>query len=344
MFGFLSRFWRTSVIGTFVAGLFFLLPVVLTIFIIIWIVRWIKDALGPGTFLGEVLTQGGKVILGREYEYIAYALGILIALVGIWILGLFIRSQARRSMEGAFDSFMTSVPLFRSVYKPVARIVRMASSEHTADELAAMSVVMCDLGGAGGENLPAGAGVMKSLALLTSPESYIFAGQRRKLVYFPTSPVPMTGYLLFLPEDAVTAVPGMQVAQLMKVYISLGALAPENIPGRFVERVEVLETLKDEMLAGEGGETGGEAEKTAKTESATAPKAANVAPPPAGDASPEPPAPALRAAAPQIKAQNAVPATGQPPAPGPTPAPKRQAAPLKVAIKPAGEDNSDPKG
>ncbi|MCF6198339.1 MAG: DUF502 domain-containing protein [Hyphomicrobiaceae bacterium] len=234
MFGFLSRFWRTSVVGTFLAGSFFLLPVVLTIFIIIWLVRWIKDALGPGTFFGELILQSGKVLVGRDYEYIAFALGLLIAVIGIWILGLFVRTQARKGLESAFDATMDRVPFFRTIYKPVARIVRFASGDPNAEELAGMSVVRCRLGGLDG---------VDTLALLASSQTYTLDGERRKLVYFPTSPIPMSGYLLFMPEKNITPVTGMQVDQLMKIYVSLGALAPENMPAEFIAAPQSIKDL-----------------------------------------------------------------------------------------------------
>lgn len=243
MFGFLSRFWRTSVVGTFLAGLFFLLPVVLTIFIIIWLVQWIKDALGPSTFFGELILRSGKVLVGHESDYIAFALGLLVAVVGIWTLGLFVRSQARKGLENAFDAAMDRVPFFRSIYKPVARLVRFASGEQNQDELVGMSVVRCRLGSLGG---------VDTLALLTSPETYELDGEKRKLVYFPTSPIPMSGYLLFMPEENITLVPGMQVEHLMKIYISLGALAPENMPAEFVSKTQkiedVVEIVSDKKL------------------------------------------------------------------------------------------------
>jgi uncharacterized membrane protein len=244
MLRFLSRFWRTSVVGTFVAGLFFLLPIVVTIFIVVWLVDWLKAALGPGTFLGELITQSGKVLIGREYEYIAFALGVLITMLGVWMLGLIVRSQARKGLESAFDSAINRVPLFRSIYKPVARIVRFASSEHAGEELAGMSVVRCRFGALGG---------VETLALLASSDTYLFDGIRSKLVYFPTSPMPMTGYLLFVPEQQVLPVPGMQVEQLMKIYITLGTLAPENIPSKFLaprDRVgDIVKAFVDESEA-----------------------------------------------------------------------------------------------
>lgn len=244
MLRFLSRFWRTSVVGTFVAGLFFLLPIVVTIFIILWLVDWLKAALGPGTFFGELITQSGKVIVGREYDYIAFGLGILITMLGVWLLGLIVRSQARKGLEDAFDAVIDRVPLFRSIYKPVARIVRFASSESAEEELKGMSVVRCRFGGLDG---------VETLALLTTAHTYLLDGRRCKLVYFPTSPMPMTGYLLFLPEAQVHAVPGMQVEQLMKIYITLGTLTPENVPASLLaprDRVEdMIRSFTEETQA-----------------------------------------------------------------------------------------------
>ena len=82
--------------------------------------------------------------------------------------------------------------------------------------LASMSVVMCRLGGDGGVDVP---------ALLASQQVYGVGGDRRLLVYLPTSPLPA-------PEAAVVPVPGMDAEGLIKLYFSFGVLAPEIIPPR----------------------------------------------------------------------------------------------------------------
>ena len=61
MLDWLSRFWRTSVIGSFLAGLLFLLPVVLTVFIAAYIVNFVRGAIGPGTVL-ELDRRVGEAI------------------------------------------------------------------------------------------------------------------------------------------------------------------------------------------------------------------------------------------------------------------------------------------
>src|SRR5215468_5329075 len=76
MLNWISRFWRTSVIGSFLAGLLFLMPIVLTVFIAAYIVNFVRGAIGPGTVLGDLLTWGGTYILGPSQDTLAFWLGV----------------------------------------------------------------------------------------------------------------------------------------------------------------------------------------------------------------------------------------------------------------------------
>jgi uncharacterized membrane protein len=86
-----------------------------------------------------------------------------------------------------------------------------------------MSVVSCRFG--------KGDASVDVLALLASPHVFVIAGERRRLVYLPAAPIPMSGGLVLVAEQAIVPVHDMKVDDLLKVYISLGALAPESIPG-----------------------------------------------------------------------------------------------------------------
>ncbi len=232
MVNWISRFWRTSVLGSFLAGLLFLLPVVLTVFIIAWIINFVRGAIGPGTILGDLLTQGGTVILGRNQDTLAFWLGIGIALVGIWLLGLIVKTQAKNIIQHYLDRLFNRVPFIRSIYSPVSRVVRLATERGAGGtgDLSSMSVVSCRFG--------SNATGIDVLALLASQHIYNIAGERRRLVYLPTAPIPMSGGLVLVAENAITAVPEMKVDDLLKIYVSLGALAPEAMPGAVVPSIE----------------------------------------------------------------------------------------------------------
>ncbi len=224
MLNWISRFWRTSVIGSFLAGLLFLLPIVLTVFIAAYIVGFVRGAIGPGTVLGDLLTRGGNYLLGRSQDTLAFWLGVGIALAGIWLLGLIIKTRAKSIIQNYLDSLFSRVPLIRSIYSPVTRVVRMATDRSgTQGDLSSMSVVSCRFFGSGENGVDV-------LALLASQQLYIVAGERRRLVYLPAAPIPMSGGLIFVSDTAITPVPDMKVDDLLKIYVSLGALAPEVVP------------------------------------------------------------------------------------------------------------------
>jgi uncharacterized membrane protein len=215
--GFFSRLWRTGVAGTFLAGLLFLLPVALTIYIAASIVAFMRDQLGPGTVLGGLMTRTGIGIIGQEQDTLAFLLGLLIAGTGIWFLGLIVRIQTQSLLQEGIDNLFARVPLIRLIYKPVARVIRLMTAR-SGGELASMSAVCCRFGGENGTDILA----------LASPDIYMIAGERRRLVYLPTSPVSMSGGLVMVPESSIIPMPGMRIDDVMKLYLSFGIMAPET--------------------------------------------------------------------------------------------------------------------
>ncbi|RIA56102.1 DUF502 domain-containing protein [Dichotomicrobium thermohalophilum] len=238
MWEFFRSFWRSRVTGTFLAGLIVLLPIVLTVVIIAWLVQILRDALGPGTFLGELLRRGGSALV--ENDTLAFWLGVAIALIGIWVLGAIVRTEARRGVQGAIDLLFARLPLVKGIYNPVARVIRLATEKGGGD-LSGMDVVAVRFGGTDGTHI---------LALLASHDRYYIGDQRRVMVYLPTAPLPMTGGLVLVPEDHITVVPDMKVDDLLKVYFSLGALAPESMPPNMLQVRPEEAALSEAQIAG----------------------------------------------------------------------------------------------
>jgi len=218
MMNVLVSLWRNNVVTTFLAGLVVLLPVVLTILIIAWIVDFLRGQLGPGSFLGDILLRGGATITGPGYDTLAFLLGAFIALVGIWFLGVFARSQAQEGISRVIDRIFTQMPIIRTIYNPVSRVVRLTTDKST--DFSGMSVVACRFAGVNTD----------VLALLANNETYVISGERRRMVYLPAAPLPMSGGLLLVAESSIIPVPEMKVDDLLRVYFSLGALAPDSMP------------------------------------------------------------------------------------------------------------------
>ena len=215
----LEKLWRRGITGNLVTGTIVVLPFVLTVLIIGWIISTVAAVLGPGTWFGELLTSGGAAFVGEKRSLIAFIIGAFIALVGLWLLGLVFRIQARRALDRTLDDILAQLPLFRSIYRPVSQVVRLFVGSNA--DLAGLPVVMCRLGGGQGADVP---------ALLATEATFDVGGDRRLLVYLPTSPLPAWGGLVLVPESAVIRVSGMDADALIKLYFSFGVLAPELIP------------------------------------------------------------------------------------------------------------------
>ena len=87
--------WKKGLTGTFLAGLFVILPILLTVAVIQWLVQVLKDFLGPGTLLGDMLTYSGAAVVGPERDNVAFWLGVVIAIGAIWLIGVLIKSFAK---------------------------------------------------------------------------------------------------------------------------------------------------------------------------------------------------------------------------------------------------------
>jgi uncharacterized membrane protein len=215
----ISRLWSTGIVGTFLTGVFVLLPVALTFVILDWMIGKIAGVVGPGSLLGDLLTSGGGTIIGPNHGIIAFILGLLIALALVWLIGLFVRTLAKQRFNRFIDNVFERLPFVRSIYKPVAQVVRLLSGDGD-EKFKGMAVVTCRLGGTNGVDI---------LALVTSPKSFVIAGETRRLVYLPTSPLPMSGGLILMPESKLEFMPEISVDELMQIYFSLGAVVPEAI-------------------------------------------------------------------------------------------------------------------
>jgi uncharacterized membrane protein len=144
-------------------------------------------------------------------------------LLAIWLLGVLLKSVGKKRIENAFHAAIERIPLVNVLYRPVAQVVELLQRDPT-DNLEGMNVVYCALGG------EAGAGF---LGLLASDQVYRFKGQACKVVYVPTSPLPMSGAVVFIAADSVQKV-DMKVDDLMKIYFSIGVLSSKVIPDQYI--------------------------------------------------------------------------------------------------------------
>jgi uncharacterized membrane protein len=204
----------------FVAGLLAALPLATTMFLVVWGARLVYAWLGPGSLVGRAFARIGLGVVGSELG--GYAIGVAAVLVGIFALGLLVEAGLQRGLAAAVEAVVRRIPIVRSVYDAVSRLVQLLS-KRDAGGLESMRPVWCHFGG------PGGAAV---LGLLSTPEAVIVGGRALRGVLVPTAPVPIGGALIYVPEEWVTpAEIGMEA--LTGIYVSMGVTAGRHLgPGR----------------------------------------------------------------------------------------------------------------
>lgn len=212
----LLAFWRRRVVATFLTGVIVLLPLAVTLAVMGWVGIQIRNAVGPGTFLGDFLRRIGLQFVTDPV--VAVGVGWVLVLLAVWFFGLLVQWTAQARWEEAIDGVMRRIPVIRSVYGPVAQVVSLVSRTD-ANEMKSMKVVYVEFG-------DEAAGM---LGLLASPQTFRFRQRDCFVVYIPTSPVPMSGGIVFVPRERCHPVE-MSVEQLMQIYFSLGVMAEKAVP------------------------------------------------------------------------------------------------------------------
>jgi uncharacterized membrane protein len=230
----LGWFWKTGMLSTFLAGLFAVLPIVITVGIMAWGGGLLKAWLGPESSVGKALSQLGFRFVTDPT--VASVLGWVSVLLAIWLLGALLKSVGKKRIEKTVNAAVERIPLVNILYRPVAQLVDLLQRKPT-DTMQGMSVVYCAFGREGGGGF---------LGLLVSDRVYRFNGQACQIVYVPTAPVPMTGAVVFAAADCVHRV-DMQIDDLMKICLSIGVISSKVIPAQYVVPPEEVQRVKDRL-------------------------------------------------------------------------------------------------
>ncbi|OYW24244.1 MAG: hypothetical protein B7Z55_02740 [Planctomycetales bacterium 12-60-4] len=204
----------------FLAGLFAVLPLVVTVGIVIWVASFVQQFIGPETVLGKQLLNLGIRVAGEHADTTAYVLGWIVVLLTIFGLGVLLELGAKRFFSQLMERMIHRIPLINSVYATSKQMVDMLNKEGSDAQIKGMSPVMCHFGDDGGPAV---------LALLASAERYLVGSEEYQIVIIPTAPVPFGGALLLMPAKQVKPV-DMPVDGLMNIYVSMGITAPKFLP------------------------------------------------------------------------------------------------------------------
>ena len=211
-----------SLVRIFVTGLLAALPLAATLALFAWVFDVLARWLGPSSAVGRLLIALGVGLTGSQA--FGYLLGLAVVLALVFGLGLLVDAGLERGMARAVDAVMRRIPLVRSVYELMQKMVGLfgpGAAGGGSEGLKSMSPVWCHFGG------PQSQGAA-TLALLGSPQPVQLNGLRYLAVLIPTSPVPVGGGLIYVPESWVTPA-DVGVEGLTSIYVSMGLTSSQHL-------------------------------------------------------------------------------------------------------------------
>lgn len=201
---------------TFISGFLVLLPLAVTIVVIVWVGTFIYAYLGPDSAVGRILISIGFRL--SDSPVVAYALGAVVVIGLIYLLGLGVESRLESRVRHLIDSLMQRIPFVGNLYDVSKRFVAIMDRKDQ-DGLKSMSPVWCFFGGEGGAAV---------LGLLPMPRPIVIGGERYYGILVPSAPIPVGGCLVYVPAAWVKPA-NIGVETLMSIYVSMGVASPQTV-------------------------------------------------------------------------------------------------------------------
>lgn len=193
----------------FLAGLFVIVPIGITVLILVWIFNVIDSILQPVI----------QLIVGHPVPGIGFGVTVVL----IYLVGVMASNIGGSRLIHYGESLLSKVPIIGRLYKSIEQIMESFSS---SGKNGLMQVVLVEWPRKG----------MWTIGFITS-ESPVQPGETHLNIFIPTSPNPTSGFLQIASEDAVirTDIP---VDDALKMIISAGKVSPQEISHKLSQRTK----------------------------------------------------------------------------------------------------------
>ena len=215
----------------FTRGLAAILPTVLTLALIIWLFNIVN------TYIGQHISDGAKYLATAAWrafwsgpadwneawnridaywaDHYLDVVGFTLAIVLIYVVGLFVASFIGRSIWRGIELLLMRLPLIRQIYPSVKQVTDFLFSEKRL-EFSRVVAVEYPRKGIWSMGLVTNSG-MRSLRLATGCEMLT--------VFIPSTPTPVTGFTITVRRDEVVDLP-WTIDEAFRLVVSGGVIMP----------------------------------------------------------------------------------------------------------------------
>jgi len=187
----------------FITGLISIVPISLTIYVLVFIFRFLDGILGG--FINEYL----KSKFGFSIPGIGIILSVCLVLLAGFMASWFIGKKILQD----FEKFFSGLPLVKNIYPGFKQLVLFLLAQK---EFGFQKVVLTEYPSKG----------LWSVGFLTNDQFPKISGIFNKemvSVFVPSSPGPLTGYVVFVPREELKF-PDISVSDALKIIISGGVV------------------------------------------------------------------------------------------------------------------------
>ncbi len=229
-----SRSFRNNI----VVGLVLIAPIVITGFIIHFLIKLVADN-ALTRFITDLLFRlFPEAIRDGTVKFIlGQVISVLLVVIALFLIGFFVRSYFGRHLYRLGEKLLVRIPVFNKIYIQIRHISETIFSQR---QTMFKEVVLVEYPRKG----------LYSVAFVTSS---VPSGFARKLphdgpetdfaaLFIPTTPNPTSGLMIFAPRTDLVVLP-ISVSDAMKLIISGGAVYPGD------EDVDNRPTLLDKLEA-----------------------------------------------------------------------------------------------
>lgn len=229
---------------TFIKGLATLLPTILTIYLFFWVFGFVRTNISEpiNSFVGGQLyaTEWGRGYLYDKFEIpfqddsgkplegealakelrakLPWWPGFVIAFVAVLGVGFFIASWLGRGLFKTGEGLIARIPVVKVIYPYAKQVTDFIFKEKEKDKFTQVVAVEYPRKG------------LYSMGFLTGGGFKTVsrgAGRRLINVFIPSSPTPITGYVIFVSEDDIIELP-ITVDEALRFAVSGGVLVPSR--------------------------------------------------------------------------------------------------------------------
>lgn len=207
----LRRTW-TQARNRTISGILVVVPLAITVVVLRFVLGFLQDTMRPlANVLRQHLALGGPP---GAFDWITPTLAGMIVLGSLFLIGTLATHVVGRRVISASEGLLRQIPGVGAVYSAARQVVDAITGNRKNAFHSVVEIHMF-----GGDNL--------TIGFVTA--SLQHEGAEKFVVFVPTAPNPMSGFLVFVRQDACKKL-DISVEDALKLIVSVGLLSNSLLP------------------------------------------------------------------------------------------------------------------